>query len=212
VLLEGERLIPVIPVKRIPICCDGAARHNVANALGATALAFALGIAPEAIAKGLASMSAEDNPGRANLYRVGGVTVLLDFAHNPHGLTALIDMAAHIPARRRVLVIGQAGDRSDADIRGLAAAAAPLRFDRILIKRADRHRRGRASGEVAAILKQAFREQGYRSGQLSVLASETGALRAALRWAGEGDLVVFLAHEDKEAARRLLAARQREAG
>jgi cyanophycin synthetase len=212
VILEGETMTPVVAVKRVPVCFGGAARHNVANALGATALAHALGIPAHAIAAGLCSLSTEDNPGRANLYRIGGTTVLLDFAHNPHGMTAMIDMASQLPARRRALIIGQAGDRSDDDIRGLATASAAVRFDRIFIKRLDLKRRGREPGEVARVLKQAFRDQGYAARQLSVIGSELGALRSALKWAGDGDLVVFLAHEDKEAARRTLSDRQSAAG
>jgi hypothetical protein len=106
-------------------------------------VADALRIDTAVIAEGLCALSNDDNPGRANLYDIGGVTVLLDFAHNPAGLQALLPMAAACRRSARMLVTGQAGDRSDDDIRDFAQASGPLRFDRILIKRMDGHARGR---------------------------------------------------------------------
>ena len=188
----------------MPICFGGAARHNVANCLGATALAHALGLSREAIRDGLCAMGEDDNPGRANLYDIDRVSVLLDFAHNPHGLQAVIDMAAALPAQRRLLIIGQAGDRGDEDIRDLARAAAGLAFDRVLIKRMDKHSRGRPDGEAATMLREEFRLQGYKARQIAEHRSELGAMRAGLRWAKPGDQIVFLVHEDRDAAMGLL--------
>jgi UDP-N-acetylmuramyl tripeptide synthase len=202
-LLQGPLAEAVIAVKRVPITFGGAAAHNVANALGAAALAHGIGIATHHIAAGLVALSAHDNPGRANRFERDGVEVWLDFAHNPHGLQALVTMLQRLPARRRLLIIGQAGDRSDQDIRDLALAAGDG-FDRVLIKRLEGHARGREPGEAAALLRQAFRDAGYGSKQLSIVASELGALRTALRWAHPGDQVLFLAHEDKQAATRQL--------
>ena len=133
--------------------------------------------------------------------------MLLDFAHNPDGLAALLPIAETLPAKRRMLVIGQAGDRSDEDIRDFAQASAPLRFDRILIKRMDGHARGRAPGEVAALLRQEFIAMGYAARALGRPKTELDAARAALRWAQPGDLIVFLSHERKEATREFFAAR-----
>jgi UDP-N-acetylmuramyl tripeptide synthase len=47
------------------------------------------------------------------MWRLGGITAIVDFAHNPHGLAALTGMVAAMDARRRAIVIGQAGDRDD---------------------------------------------------------------------------------------------------
>ncbi len=204
VLRRGGKTEPVVPVRRIPICFGGAARHNVANALAAAAVGFTLGFSTTAIADGLCALALEDNPGRANLFEVDGAQVLLDFAHNPHGLEALVEMAARLPAARRLLVIGQAGDRSNQDIRDLADAAAALKFDRVLVKHLNSKRRGRPEGETATLLKEAFVAQGYQARQIGLHRSETGALRAALRWAEPGDQVVFLAHEDRDAMHSLL--------
>ena len=208
VLTEGGKRRTVVALEQVPICFGGAARHNVMNALGATALARALGLSVAHIRAGLKTMQNLDNPGRANLYQCGGARVLLDFAHNPAGVEAVIELAAALPAKRRLLVIGQAGDRTDEDIRDLARASDGIRFERVLIKRLDSYGRGRAAGEVADMLQAAFREQGYNARQIGVSSREMDALRAALRWARPGDLVVFLAHEDRDAVMAYLEKRQ----
>jgi UDP-N-acetylmuramyl tripeptide synthase len=198
VIREGDALTPVVSIKRVPLCFGGAAVHNVANALGATALAHALGLGAAAIGSGLSALRNEDNPGRSNLYDIGGITVLLDFAHNPHGLRAMVALASRMPAKRRALIIGQAGDRSDEDIRDLAWAAEDQRFDRVIIKLLEKYSRGRPDGEAAAMLREEFLAQGYRAAQLRNSKTELGALRAALRWAEPGDQIVCLAHEDRD--------------
>ena len=60
------------------------------------------------------------NPGRLNMFDLGGARVMVDFAHNPHGLEAILEMAVALPAERRLVLIGQAGDRTDTSIRELA--------------------------------------------------------------------------------------------
>ncbi len=58
------------------------------------------------------------------------------------------------------------------------------------------------------MLHTAFREQGYGARQIGVHDREMDALRAAIRWARAGDLVVFLAHEDRDAVMAYLEKRQ----
>jgi hypothetical protein len=47
-------------------------------------------------------------------------------------------------------------------------------------------------------------QQGYRARQIATVKNELAALRAALRWTRSGDLVVFLAHEDRTKAEAML--------
>ncbi len=76
-------------VAEVPITFGGSAAHNVANCLAASALACALGVPDEAIGAALRTTTDRANPGRCNLFAVRGATVLVDFAHNPHGVDAL---------------------------------------------------------------------------------------------------------------------------
>lgn len=202
-------------VDEIPIAFGGAARHNVANALAALALGAALRLPDEPMLRALRQVrgTAEDNPGRGNLLELGGgVKILLDYAHNPHGLAAMLGWAINLPARRRLLVVlGQAGDRSDAAIRELAQTAWSFRPDRILVKELPEMLRGRPEGEVPAILEAELRRLGATDDSLGRARNEMEAVRQALAWARPGDLLVLLVHAQREAVLELLG-RLREAG
>ena len=197
---------------RIPIAFGGAAPHNVANAMAASRLAEALGFSADAIARGLASFdgSAKRNPGRANLLDVGGVRVLLDYAHNPHGMRALVALARALPAERRLLLIGQAGDRDDGAIRELVRAAWALAPDRVVIKEMAAHLRGREPGAIPALIEDELRGAGAESAAIVHAASEVEGVRAALDWARPGDLLVLTVHAERGSVLELLERRARE--
>ena len=144
-LAEGATRTPLARVDEMPMTVGGAARHNVANALAAAAGAWVLGVPPDVIGRELRRFgrAASDNEGRANMVELGGVQLVIDYAHNPHGLAALGELMAALPARRRLVLIGQAGDRPDGAIRALARAAFSLRPDRVVLKEMERYLRGR---------------------------------------------------------------------
>ncbi len=201
ILAAGGRRRAIARLAEIPITFDGAARHNVANALAAAALAQAMGLPDAAIARGLAAVggTAEDNPGRANLLEIGGVRILLDYAHNPHGLAALLELAAAIPATRRLLLLGQAGDRDETALRDLAATAWRSRPDRIVVKELPAMLRGRQAGEVPAILDDELRRRGAPDEALAHAPTEIAAVDQALAWARPGDLLILLIHSERGA-------------
>jgi UDP-N-acetylmuramyl tripeptide synthase len=149
--------------------------------------------------------SADDNPGRANFLEVGGVKILLDYAHNPHGLSATLGLAVNLPGRRRLLVVlGQAGDRGDEALRELAGAAWAFRPDRIVVKELPEMLRGRPEGEIPAILEGELRRLGATDGDLGRARNEMEAVRQALAWARPGDLLVLLTHAQRDEVLELL--------
>lgn len=202
---RGERHV-IAEAAAVPIGFGGAARYNLANALSALGAAAALGVPVAAMRQGLLGFesSPSANPGRANRWVLNGLTAIVDFAHNPHGLEALAQMAAAIPARRRGIVIGQAGDRSDADIRAFARAAWAMRPERVFIKEMEVYLRGREPGVIPALLASEFAECGASAGQLSHHSSELVAVRAALEWAAAGDLLLLTSHAERDAVIALL--------
>ena len=183
----------------MPLTLGGSARYNIANAAAAVLAASALGIAPARIAAVLARFgnNPRDNPGRLQRWRLGEVQVLLDYAHNPDGLRGLLQVAGNLRAGGRLaLILGQAGNRGDDDIRELAAVAAQSHPDRVWLKDiAGDYLRGRAPGEIAAILFGALRAAGLDADALPVCLDETQASREALQWARPGDVLVLPIHE-----------------
>lgn len=207
--LAGNQPESVIAVDAVPLTLGGAATHNVENALGVVGLAMALELPMPAIRAGLQGMRPDQNPGRSNLFDIDGARVIVDFAHNPHGLEAFLALGRNLSADRRVLIIGQAGDRGDADIRALVGVAARMQPDRVLIKRMAKYSRGREDGEVAGIIRDEFLRLGMPPDDLAERDSELDAVREAVDWARSGDLVIALVHEDREAVLDYLASRSR---
>ena len=181
--------------------------HNVANALGAAGLAAALGIPLEAIATGLRDTRREDHPGRLNVYEFDGVKAIVDFAHNPHGLQALFETGRSLHAERRLVLIGQAGDRSDEAIRALADAAWAMQPDRIIIKEMGRYARGRSQGEVPGMLRRRFLELGAPAETIGYQEHELAGVREAVEWSRRGDVLILLVHEDVEGVTEFLSNR-----
>jgi len=189
---EGDVRDTLCAATEIPLTLDGAALHNVANCLGAAALTECLGMSPEQLRSGLTSMTQESNPGRSNVYAVNGFHVLVDFAHNPEAMQALFAMATALPAKRRVLCFGQAGDRTDQQIRELARSAWSIGLEMAIVSELEDYARGRASGEVFAILCDEMISCGASPEQIQHFATESESFDAGLNWAEEGDLVVIL--------------------
>ena len=136
---------------------DGAARHNVQNALGAMLLCHQLGIEQPALRRGLEAFRGDetDNPGRGNWFSGNGARILVDFAHNEHGMRALAGMLKEVPAQRRILLMGQAGDRPDEDIERLTRAACLMQPSRLMACELPGYERGRAPGETPGIIARA---------------------------------------------------------
>lgn len=202
VLAQGNDKTAVVRVEEIPLTLGGAARHNVANALGAIGIAAAAGLPLEAIAQGLRSLTS--NLGRAEFMELGGTRILVDYAHNPHGMTAIVDLASRLQGKRRLLVLGQAGDRDDEAIRELARAAWPLRPDRIVVKELPEMLRGRNPGEVPALLRDELLRLGAAPESVTIAGTELGGVREALAWARPGDLLILLAHSQRDEVLALL--------
>ena len=200
-ILEDKDLVKVETGEREVLCrsteieitLNGAARHNVANSLAASALTHCLGASAEEIRVGLTTISQDDNPGRCNVYDIDGCKVLVDFAHNPHAMQALFDMAQALPAKRRVLCFGQAGDRPEHAIRELARDAWAIGLDKVIVSELADYHRGREAGEVFSIIKDELQLNGAEATQIDHFDEETDSLKAALQWAEPGDLVIMLA-------------------
>ena len=186
-----------LPWSEVPLTLGGLARHNVENALGAVVAARALGISERAIAATLRTFapSVEDSSGRTNLIAWRGRTVLVDFAHNPDGLLRLAPVVRGLPAARRCLVLGTAGDRTDAIIDACAEVAASYGCERYVVKELAGYLRGRAPGEVPARFVAGLRAHGVPAASIATAGDDVEAAREALAWSEPGDLVVLLVHE-----------------
>jgi UDP-N-acetylmuramyl tripeptide synthase len=106
-----------------------------------------------------------------------------------------MNVAARLPRTGRLAVLlGQAGNREDADIELLAATAASFHPDLVVIKEIETMLRGRALGETSAVIRVALLHAGVPDAALEMSSSEIDAIRRALAWARPGDVVVMPVH------------------
>ncbi len=204
VVKHGPREMQLAWTHLLPSTFAGRARMNVQNALAAAAAAFATGAPLHDIRQGLRTFSTNYylSPGRLNEIEVNGVNVIVDYCHNAPGMRMLGDFvdrvgesleSSHELARpSRIGVIATAGDRRDADMRELGSVAAH-HFD-VVVVREDEGLRGRARGDVAALVTEGVRaaiEEGARCKQVEVVLDEIEAVRHAMSRANRGDLMVI---------------------
>jgi cyanophycin synthetase len=188
---------------------------NVANALAAAAAAWAAGAHLHDIRQGLRTFTTSffQAPGRLNLVEVAGVRVIIDYCHNVDGMRNLADFTNRMMLEngvrdgRAIGVIGVPGDRRDEDMRAYGALAATA-FDEIIV-REDRNLRGRPSGETAAQVLEGIRQarlDGGRAHRSDKILDEPKAVRAALRRANPGDLLVMCVDDAIGVYRQTMAA------
>ncbi|MBV8199934.1 MAG: cyanophycin synthetase [Acidobacteria bacterium] len=193
VLYQNGEQVPLLPARQVPATVEGYAVHNVQNAMFAAAIAHGLGIEVENIRQGLRTFTADffQTPGRLNFYNELPFRVLLDYAHNAHGMQAMTRTIRGLAVHgRRIGVIAAPGDRRDEDIAELAAAAAPA-FDLVLV-REDDNRRGRAPGEVGELLRRGLIAAGFPADCIAPeVYQEEQAVAKALQTAQAGDLLVI---------------------
>ena len=196
---DGERL-PLMSAGEIPATLRGIAEFNVANALACVAMTYAYGVPPQEIRKALSTFASsfEQTPGRMNVYDGHGFRVLLDYAHNPAGLTALGQVVNKMRPQynRTIGMVSIPGDRRDEDIREMGGIAAGMFDDLVFRERPDS--RGRPSGEVIRLLSEGALATGFPADRIHKRLQEPDAAEASLRGAKPGDLVVLLPTEVEE--------------
>jgi UDP-N-acetylmuramyl tripeptide synthase len=129
-------------------------------------------------------------------FDLGGVKVVLDYAHNADGLRGLLNVAEHLRSGvgRLGLLLGHAGNRRNTEIEDLARIAAEFRPDLVVVKENEGHLRGREQGEVPQIIRAALLRAGMPESALPLRMTELEAARCALEWARPGDVVALLVH------------------
>ena len=200
VYFDGKQAHTIVKVQDIPMTMGGAADYNIRNALGALCLAKAMGINNEAIATGLCSFNndAKDNPGRCNEFTLNGARVFVDFAHNPHSISAVTNAMASIPANRQFLMISHAGDRSDQDILDATKCALSLNPDILMAAELPQYLRGRELGATTALTHQQAKQQGMLAHQLLLSVGPAAGAQEVLKQLQEGDLALLLVLAERQ--------------
>jgi len=187
-----------LPLARIPLTRQGRIGFQVENVMAAAAAAWAANVPWNVIEKGLATFISDQHgvPGRFNLFDYRGATVIADYGHNPDAIAALVAGVENLPARRRSVVISGAGDRRDQDIREQTQILGAA-FDDVILYQ-DACQRGRADGEVLALLRQGLQGAACTT-QVEEIHGEFLAIDHALARLEQGDLCLILIDQVQEA-------------
>ncbi|WP_299844574.1 Mur ligase family protein [uncultured Roseovarius sp.] len=206
VFFDGRDTLSIADVSDIPITVSGAARHNVRNVLAATCACYAIGIAPNHIAKGLANFQSDpnDNPGRFNEFDVNGARVFVDFAHNPHSIAAVTETVGGIEARRRFVLLSHAGDRSDDDIREVTKSALELNPDFVFAAELEDYLRGRELGDVTRLIVEACEQNGMPADRVIESGSPSEAVAKVIKALQPGDVALLLVLSERDKVFELL--------
>ena len=200
-ILQQDWLHRIEKAERVPLTMGGRAPFMIANALAASLAGFVQGIKIEQIRLALRTFqpSASQIPGRMNLFDMGNYHVLVDYAHNPAGYEAVGSFVKNWPGPS-IGVVGTPGDRRDQDMVALGELCAGS-FDQVVIKE-DADTRGRASGEVAALIVKGIAKVEAASGETfsyEIELDEAKAINWALDNVPDNGLVVVLPESVSEA-------------
>ena len=168
------------PGVEVPAAIDIPGEFNVSNALAAIASAALAGLDPRRVADGIARVS-----GRLEQVSAGqDFTVVVDYAHKPDALEAVIATLRPLTDGQVIVVVGAGGDRDSLKRPIMGEIAA--RLADLVIVTDDNPRTEDPAAIRAAVL------DGARDGRAEVL--EQGdrrlAIREAVRRARSGDVVL----------------------
>jgi cyanophycin synthetase len=153
ILADGDQEQRLVSLDCVPLTLDGRVRFQIENALAAIAVAWSLGIPLDKIVASVASFTADiDNvPGRFNLVKLNGATMVVDYGHNASSLEAIIEALDNFSPPNRAIVYSTAGDRRDSDIilQGLLLGEA---FDSVILYEGH-YMRGREKGEIIGLFR-----------------------------------------------------------
>jgi len=209
VFVDGEAIVvkegswrESLPLRDIPLTRGGSIGFQVENVMAAVAAAWASGLSWDAVRRGLASFASDTQnaPGRFNVMNYKGATLIADYGHNPDAMRALVGAIDSMPARQRSVVISGAGDRRDQDIREQTQILGSA-FDDVILYQ-DAAQRGRADGEVMALLRQGL-EGAARTRYTTEIRGEFSAIDHALERLQPGDLCLVLIDQVDEALAHL---------
>ena len=207
VYLDGESIVASegnvkqrISLTGIPVTQRGTIAFQIENVMAATGAGWALGLDWKIICTGLQSFvnDSQTAPGRFNLFKHRGATLIADYGHNADAIRELVRAIDSIPAKWRSVAISGTGDRRDEDIRKQAQILGDA-FDKVVIYEGP-DQRGRPDGQVLDLLRQGL-ENAKRTREVKEIYGELVAIDAAFSGLKAGELCLILINQVEESLR-----------
>lgn len=210
-ILKGNWKIRVEKVTNIPLTFSGMAEFNIANVLAAVLATYVQDFKTEDIRQALQTFvpSPALTPGRMNLFHFHDYSVMIDYAHNTHGINAIGKFIKTVDASVKVGVIAGVGDRRDEDLVSLGEAAAQV-FDEIIIRQ-DRNLRGRTEEAIIALMEQGIHNIDPNK-KIVVIKKESEAIDYAFKNAVKDSFIVITSDVVPDALEQVKQYKAREDG
>jgi cyanophycin synthetase len=188
-LAEGAKEELLAALSSVPLTLQGRVAFQVENVLAATAAVWSLGLPLPDIRARLATFAGDRRqvPGRFNVLQAANATIIVDYAHNPSALAALVDALVHFPQERRTVVFAGCNRRDDDLVR--MGEIVGNGFDRVILY-ADRDNSDRTDGELNGLLRRGL-AAGQRVSETIEADSELGAIELAWQTRRPGELLVL---------------------
>ncbi|WP_022822605.1 cyanophycin synthetase [Hymenobacter norwichensis] len=173
-----------------PITFGGRATFNIENSLATALTGYLAGFEREDIKLALRTFvpSASKTPGRMNVFNFPKFEVIVDYAHNTHGIEKFAEFLNATEATRKIGMVSGLGDRRDEDTLGFARIAGRI-FDEVILRQ-DRDLRGKTAEQLKEIMERGLRLD-HAELPINYIENELEAVDYVLANAPEGAVVVL---------------------
>ena len=190
IIRNSELDIIVCALEEIPITFGGMVDFNISNALAAIGALYGLNLPTEQIRNGIMTFypSANQNPGRMNLFDFQKYKVLVDYGHNPDSARALARLLPRLSQGRKIALCSGTGSRTNEQIIEYGRALASV-YDYIIL--ADFDPRNRPIGETSELVREGLIKGGFQEGNIEIVPEPDKAVDYIFSKAETGDLLVI---------------------
>ncbi|MGB5687523.1 MAG: cyanophycin synthetase [Candidatus Electrothrix sp.] len=199
IIRNSELDIILCELEKIPLTFGGIVDFNISNALAAVGALHGLHLPIEQIRNGIMTFhpSANQNPGRMNLFDFQKFKVLVDYGHNQESAQAMAKLLPRLSQGRKVALCHGTGSRTDEQIIEYGTALASV-FDYIVL--ADLDPRNRPQGETVGLVRKGLLQGGFKEEHVeivpdSIISDPRKAVDCLFAQAESGDLLVI--HPDE---------------
>ncbi|MFZ4796690.1 MAG: cyanophycin synthetase, partial [Bacteroidia bacterium] len=205
---KGTWKIRVEKAINIPLTFGGKASFNIQNILPTLIAGFIRNFKIEDMRIALQTFipSPAQTPGRMNIFNFKNFQVMVDYAHNAAGFTAIADMLSKINAKH-VGIIAGVGDRRDEDTIGLGKVAANM-FEEVIIRQ-DKNLRGKTEQEIIDLMMRGIAEVDANK-KVTVIKKETEAIEFAIKNAAKGSFITICSDVVPDALDQIMKMKEQE--
>ncbi len=183
--IKKTAFIAETPLGDVRVLLNMSGKYNIYNALAAIAAAVSQGISLEVIARAFRKFPGA--PGRYKIIEYGQpYTIIIDFAHNYHGLEHILKTLELFPRNKIITIFGHGGER-DSRVREKMGKVVGMHSDYSIIT-AD-NPRSESLEKIAREIEKGLKE--VKNSNYQVILDRYQAIEHALNMAEKNDIVLI---------------------